>query len=217
MITIKSEYFIRGNFNDKFDQDVVKNEPMLFNCDNKAAYDLGGPLTREFIDNLPDDWKESRFVADSRVHMLKPGWLPVIGGIHLDDIPRDPKLNGQPNMVNPPYRSNHIMGLVNGVISPTHFIVGEMELEIPPPDKITYEVWNLEVRKLLLDGKLKSYFAESGKYIQFDDRCFHEGTISRADGWRWFIRLSRDTDRVNKCTNEIRKQVQVYLDISKGW
>ena len=31
-------------------------------------------------------------------------------------------------------------------------------------------------------------------------------------GWRWFGRLSRNTDRVRKITNEVRQQAQVYLE-----
>lgn len=38
---------------------AIKNEPMFFNCDLNFAFDNGGPITRSFIQNLPDDWKDS--------------------------------------------------------------------------------------------------------------------------------------------------------------
>ena len=77
---IKSEFTYRGMFPSTWDTDTVKNEPMLFNCSGEAAYELGGPITRAFLDRLPEDWRESKFVVDSRVHMLMKGWyLSLVG------------------------------------------------------------------------------------------------------------------------------------------
>lgn len=217
MIEIDSFFTLKGSFKADFPLDILKNEPMLFNCDRDAAYNLGGPITKEYLENLPEDWKDCKIVVDSRVHMLKPGWLPCIGGYHTDDVPRRAELNWQPDFERPIYRSNHIMGLVNGEVCPTQFAVGKFSLEIPPSDQITYQVWHKQIQTMVEDGFLRSYFAESGKYIEFNDRAFHQGTFAKKDGWRWFIRVSKDTDRVFKCTNEIRRQTQVYLDVTQGW
>ena len=70
----------------------------------------------------------------------------------------------------------------------------------------------------MLHPKLVEYEAESGKYIQFDCNTFHTGVKAVKGGWRWFIRLSRNTDRTKNITNEIRRQVQVYLEEPMaGW
>lgn len=216
MIEIDSFYTVKGSFKADYPLHILKNEPMLFNCDRDAAYELGGPITKEYMENLPEEWKNCKIVVDSRVHMLKPGFLPCIGGWHHDDVPRNTP-TGQPNYTNPEYRSCHIMGLVGGDICPTQFAVGKFSLELPPPDQIIYQVWHKQVQTMVEEGFLKTYFVESGKYIEFDDRSFHQGTFAKKDGWRWLIRISKDTDRVFKCTNELRRQTQVYLDVTQGW
>jgi len=55
---------------------------------------------------------------------------------------------------------------------------------------------------------------ETGKIVG----NYHDIRRVCKDGWRWFIRLSRNTDRQKSMTNELRKQVQVYLEYPKaGW
>lgn len=207
----------RGEFHKNWTDEQVKNEPMFFNCDLSFAHTYGGPITRAFIDSLPDDWKHANPVLDSRVHMLMPGWYPCIPGWHHDDVPRSTP-TGQPNYVNPEYRSEHLMGLVNGDICPTEFMVGEIEVPDPDINKIIYKVWHEEVEWAEGWNGVHKTQAQSGRYIQFDWQAFHTGTAAVANGWRWFIRLSRNTDRQKKITNEVRRQVQVYMDnLTEGW
>lgn len=204
----------RFDFNG-FTQDHVKNEPMFFNSSIDYAYDNGGPITRAFLDAVlaVDDLDEGVF--DSRVHMLMPGWYPCIPGFHHDDVPRS-EADGQPNYFTPEYRSQHAMGLVNGEICPTEFAVGPFEYEVP--EGIIYKEWHQQVVKDLEEGTMESYHAPSGVVLYFDDRSFHQGTPAVANGWRWFGRLSWDTERTKHVTNEIRRQVQVYLEHPmEGW
>ena len=136
-----------------------------------------------------------------------------IPGYHHDDVPRSTK-TGQPNYVDPEYHSEHLLGLVNGDICPTEFVVGEIDLEIPTG--IVYKEWHPQVAAAVESGQLKSVPAASGLYLQFNAHTFHQGTAAVGSGWRWFIRLSRNTDRVP--TNELRRQVQVYLEHPmEGW
>ena len=52
----------------------------------------------------------------------------------------------------------------------------------------------------------------------FDWQTFHAGVKAVAGGWRWFGRVSRNTDRTKNITNEIRVNAQVYLDfLTEGW
>lgn len=205
-----------GRFKCDWTQDEIKNEPMLFNCSGDYAYIHGGKITKNFLENLILDWAWTPdLVVDSRVHMLMPGWYPCIPGMHHDDIPRS-AINGQPNYTNPEYKAEHVMGLVNGDVAPTQFALGEIELELPSEDKIIYKEWHPQVMQAITDGTMESYSAESGVILRFDSESFHQGTKAVSAGWRWFIRVSRNTHR--KPTNEVRKQVQVYLENPmEGW
>lgn len=202
-------YFNTGDDLPDFDQDTVKNEPMFFSADTLYAYKHGGPITRAFI---------SKFglsgIFDSRVHMLMPGWYPCIPGFHHDDVPRE-RADGQPEYFTPSYRSSHAMALINGDIAPTEFAIGSIELDVPS-EGIIYKQWHPKVVDAIRDGKLKSIKAPSSKIIYFSDRSFHQGTMAVASGWRWFGRISWNTDR--KFANEIRRQVQVYMpNPMEGW
>lgn len=206
------------NFDRNYTEADVKNEPMLFNCDYAHAMELGGPITRSFLTALPAHWGlADKLVFDSRVHMLMPGWYPCIPGFHHDDVPRSGK-NGQPNYDNPEYRSSHYMGLINGDICPTLFALGECEMpEVTTPEPI-YRRWHQEVEQLIYKEKLRPWLAPSGKLIRFDDHSFHTGQKAIKGGWRWFGRASILTKRVHHCTNEVRNQVQVYMENPmEGW
>jgi hypothetical protein len=201
-----------------FDQEVVKNEPMFFSCDGDYAYKHGGPITREFLELLYLDdhiTVPDNIIFDSRVHMLMKGWFPCIPGFHHDDVPRSSS-DGQPNYDNAEYRSRHCMALVNGNIAPTEFATGTFIMPGVPEGETIYKVWHPEVEEQLDNGIGRRVPAVSNQLLFFDDRTFHQGTRAVDNGWRWFGRASWDTDR--KPVNEIRRQVQVYLEHPmEGW
>jgi len=212
-----------GTFYNDFSQDTIKKEPMFFNASVAYAKEHGGVVTRCFLDALPDGWDTAVF--DSRVHMLMPGWYPAIPGWHHDDVPR-PAIPpgqhfitaGQPDYDNPRYESEHILGLVNGDICPTKFALGQCIMPAIPEGELIYRKWHSEVNRLIAEGQLEEYSSPSGKLLYFDWQAFHSGVKATGNGWRWFGRLSRNTDRQNQITNEIRSQVQVYLEFPmEGW
>lgn len=202
----------------------IKNEPMLFNCNLSGANNHGGSITWEFIDLLPEEWKGSDLVIDSRVHMLMPGWYPCIPGWHHDDVPRT-RSDGQPNYGPGQARSEHIMALVNGAVCPTMFALGQTAFIEPALGSVVYNEWHQQVEWRLSRGDLQAVHAPSNRLIRFNDRTWHRGTAAVANGWRFFIRASRYFDaagrpipRGNQRTNEIRRQVQVYMDnVNAGW
>lgn len=201
-----------GQMNE-FTTDEIKNEPMLFNCSGTWAYENGGPLTRNFLDNLGGDL--DKYVVDSRVHMLMPGWYPCIPGWHHDDVPRSLP-NGQPNYIDPEYRSKHYIALVGAEVSPTRVAIGKTDL--PLLTENVYANWNDIVEEKIEHGALKEKVFEDRVIYLMDDQTLHTGQKAQKNGWRFFIRASFDTDRVDKVTNEIRRQVQVYLDAPMaGW
>lgn len=223
-ILINSTYEVLPPVIRDFNQETVKNETMLFNCDLEHAKKLGGPITNKILKFLPSEWKAVPLVIDSRVHMLIPGWLPCIPGWHHDDVPRT-RCDGQPNYGPGQLRSRHIICLINGDICPTAIATGSLDFEIPPPGRIIYRNLHPVVEDAIKTGKLNLTHAPSNRLIQFDDRTWHSGAASTGNGWRFFIRISRYFDpdgnpvqRGNARTNEVRRQVQVYLDnVNGGW
>ena len=213
----ESDVTFRGNFPLGYSKETISNEPMFYRADLDFAYRNGGICTRNFIANLPSDWLNCPVTIDSRVHMLMPGWYPCIPGWHHDDIPRT-RMDGQPNYAEPEYDAKHLIGLVNAEIAPTEFAVGSVELEEVPAGELVYREWHKEIDKKVKEGKLQTYKAESGTMLQFNSHSFHQGTEAVKSGWRWFIRVSKDTPRALDCKNEIRKQTQVYMkDPMQGW
>lgn len=203
----------------------IKNEPMFFNCDLEYAYENGNNITKSFIDNMPDEWKYGKVVFDSRVHMLMPNWYPAIPGFHHDDVPR-PEIEtgkhfitaGQPDYDNPRYKSEHILGIVNASVCPTQFAIGSCEMPAIEDGQLIYRTWHKEVERLLHENKLQLVEAKDRILYYFDCDTFHTGQKALSNGWRWFGRVSRNTDRVNKITNEIRVNAQVYLEFPmEGW
>lgn len=223
--TFVSRAELLGPFATAVSNDEIKNERMFFNADLDFAAQFGGEITRSFIASLPPEWREGPAVFDSRVHMLMPGWFPAIPGFHHDDVPR-PEIPvgqhfitaGQPDYENPRYHSDHICGLVNASVAPTEFALGDCTMPAIPEGGLIYRAWHAEVERLLDEGKLARWQAPDRQLIRFDWQCFHTGTKALSNGWRWFGRVSRNTERTSKITNEIRSQVQVYLEFPmEGW
>jgi len=215
-VIVDSKFMLGATVDRPYSDEEVKNEPMLFGCDYFHAKALSGRLTLDFLNALPPDWIDApNLVVDSRVHMLMPGWFPAIPGYHHDDVPRS-RDDGQPNYVNPEYRSEHVMMLVNANVCPTSFAVGSIDVDIPAIGKTIYKEWHPLVEAAVSFGALTVESIPDRTLTFFDDRTWHQATPAISNGWRWFIRASRNTHR--KPTNELRRQVQVYLENPmEGW
>lgn len=197
-----------------FSANDIKNEPMLFGCTRGMALTLGGTITNAFFASLPDDWKDCDIIADSRVHMLMPGWYPCIPGWHLDDVPRS-RADGQPDHDDPEYKAEHLLCCL-GDASLTLFALGNIELDEPELGTVIYGDWHDRIEEKIARNELELQHAKSGALIEFDWRTFHRGSIATKNGWRWFMRITRNTRR--PVTNELRRQTQVYLPApTVGW
>lgn len=207
-----------GTFEASWPDEVIKQEPMFFNYRADLALEHGGPITKAFLSALENYsiYKLSELVFDSRVHMLMPGWYPCIPGWHHDDVARGD--DGQPDYDKLRYTSKHYIGLVNAHIAPTHFAEGKCWMPAVPPGQVIYKVWNDEVERLLADNTLSLREVKSGEVMLFGFDAFHTGTKAVASGWRWFGRATACSDRVKSVTNEVRRQVNVYMDDpTMGW
>jgi hypothetical protein len=206
-----------------FTENEVKNEPMLWQCDVKTAWELGGPITKAFIAAMLEDSSRYMFpninydnvIIDSRVHMLMKGWYSCIPGFHHDLVPRT-RSDSQPNYTNPAYHAKHCMMLINGDICPTEFAIGKATFNDVPIGQKYYKEWHKEVVEKLKSGELRQMLAPSNSLIFFDWQTWHQGTAAVGNGWRFFIRASWNHNEKPK--NELRRQCQVYLSpLEEGW
>lgn len=227
---IDSKYRLGEKLPD-FDEALVKAEPMFWSATPAFAWKNGGPITRAFLASIFNitladealwvlrDSKVGNYCFDSRVHMLMPGWFPCIPGWHHDDVIRS-RSDGQPNY-DAPGNSKHILALVNGDICPTEFAVGCADYpDVPIGGPPVYMVWHRQVEQDIKEGVLRRETAPSNRLIHFDNQAFHQGTRAVKNGWRWFGRLTWDAgyEEGRPHHNEIRKQVQVYLENPmEGW
>lgn len=198
--------------------DMLKREQhdMLFSADRYFAHEHGGELTAKFMEHLPSHWDGDRLVVDTRAHMLKEGWYPCIPGYHIDDIPRNE--NGQPQVFDPEYKSEHALAVV-GEVSRTVFAIGEVSLPVPDTatlDKPLYGIWDDIIRAEIEAGSLREWTAPAESIVLFGWGDLHRGQAAVADGWRLFMRASRGTGR--EIHNDVRFQTQVYLENpNEGW
>ena len=108
------------------------------------------------------------------------------------------------------------MMLVNGDVAPTEFATGVAEFPRIEEGKVIYKEWHAMVNEKIAAGELTSVSAPSNTLIYFNDRTWHRGTKTVKAGWRFFIRATINTGRMP--VNEIRNQVQVYIDpIHQEW
>jgi len=209
IVSLNSMLNPHETFDKDYEQDEIKNEPMIFGGDYGFCRRHGGPITQEFLDLLPTHYRDEPFILDSRVHMLKPGWMPCIGGWHLDDVPRSGS-EMQPNfaLVNP--ATEHVAAVI-GDASLTEFLDEEVELWVPPRGLI-YKSFDAQMES----KNVRTKFVSSGVLFRFGSFDLHRGRPATKNGFRMFIRASSYSPRSPR--NEIRNQTQVYVEsFSEGW
>ncbi len=195
----------------KFSELNIKSERGFFRSDLEFVNANAGIIIKTFVEKLPDEWKRSNILIDSRIHMLMKGWYPCIPGWHHDDVPRS-TITGQPNYENPEYKSEHILAII-GDCSLTEFLKGEIEVSDPNINQIIYGQWNAELKNK--DNLFITKIPE-GAMVKFNWNTFHRGVPASKKGWRCFIRATRNS--LLKSVNEIRQQSNVYLPLPEsGW
>ncbi len=196
-------------------EELARREPPLFGADLDFAWARGGALTRAFLAALPDEWiADPDTILDTRSHMLFPGWLPCIPGWHHDDVRRGP--DGQPDYKNPG-NAEHVMATVNGAICPTLLLKpGLVTIPETPPGQIVYGHLHPLIEEL--SKQRGTVEMPDATPCFFNWQTWHTGQAAREQGWRWFARASRKTDRKHR--DEVRTQVNVYVPIGNlygGW
>ena len=212
--------------------ELLKNETMLFSASPQFALQTGGPLTLEattFLLNTGEiSLDRGNVVIDTRVHMLKPGWIPAIGGWHCDAIPRGD--DGQPDLDHPaiPAIRHYLLVVDCGTGSMTEYwnnpaVAEHLPKKASPGKNLWGEHSELINQSLQMvepcGGRRETYVtkAESGALYKFDARDYHRAIPATGRGWRFFFRASVNT-LTQGPLNEIRRQVQTYIPHEDfGW
>lgn len=205
----------------------IKNEVMIFSGDYKFTRQHCGPLTHMVLDNIVQKVIDhfgfnitNNIVIDTRVNMLMKGQYPSIPGWHCDDVPRNTVTGlttkvGQPNLFLVDPSVQHFMVLLSTGstahgVSGTEFVTSDREYKIDPDN-----VWNSLNISVNNDSDKRTLKVVAGEVIRFNQLSIHRASPATENGWRYFFRLSV-THRVPR--NEIRNQVQIYVDLNdSGW
>lgn len=187
---------------------LIREEPMLFGADRRYAEINGGPLTSMFLRQCPS---RSDLIIDSKVTMLMAGMWPCIPGWHHDDVDR-PTPDAQPDYDNRKTSPMHWMMHLGDTYADPEFVTEPVSVPRLPGRVKVYKAWDRYIDAL--DPAREA--VRSGQVVRFSWEAFHRGMPATQNGWRFWIRASLGSSRT--VTNEVRKQVQVYLsDPSEGW
>lgn len=204
----------------------IKAEPMLFRASPDFAFVHGDLLTMDFIHAAEKLWGNlDGCIVDSRHHMLMPGMVPCIPGWHTDDAPRKADYcAAQPNIFTPEYETEHLLCVVDaGTGSLTEFLRGPVYLnqEVIENKHREEGLTFYKTVDTLIELGLAGHGCErvrpaSGDVVEFNVHSWHRGIPAKSRGFRFFIRITRNSR--HKVENELRSNAQVYItDTSYGW
>lgn len=206
-----------------YNQQIIKNALQLFSwkgevkdCSNGTKYFKGSDQVNDYLFNrciqaLP----VGEYVIDTKVHMLKPGWLPCIGGWHFDEIDRDQDGNLQFDTTDSS-REHYLIILDAGTGSLTEFL----RAQFFPQNLAGYKVKTFKDLNDLINKNpnVERYTVESNNMYQFGVFEAHRGQQATGSGWRYFFRATKNSKRSN--ISEVRAQSQVYIPEDRweyGW
>lgn len=177
------------------DPAVLRNEPNLFRLSVADALAAGGPVTRLFIEHLPDDWREDPGVEiRSKLAWLRRGWYPgqVVGDWHVDLVPQRPDGLGQDYRgADEHVRRCETIACVFGDVSMTEYIVGRFTLPDYPPGQPQQLLYDRHIERLIAAGKLPRRRVAPGELLRFGFGAFHRVAPAHAEGWRMIFRAVR--------------------------
>ncbi|AUR95550.1 hypothetical protein NVP1208B_62 [Vibrio phage 1.208.B._10N.222.52.A7] len=208
----------------------IQDEPMLYGATLKHILDNSDryPVTFELLMKIWDTDFESLIVQqamlgyhpviDTKVVLLMPDMYPCISGWHCDGVIRNER-GGQPQLSTLNEDIKHFVCTISddpqGNHTGTEFITNELTLDIDMESG--GNVWgkvDTAVNKALDEGNIKPLVSHNGEIYQFNRPTLHRGLPATTRQWRYFFRLSFYH---MPAMNEERKQVQVYIDVNKGW
>lgn len=180
------------------DPAVLRDEPNLFRLSVADALAAGGPVTRLFIEHLPEDWRQAPDVEiRSKLAWLRRGWYPgqAVGDWHVDLVPQRPDGLGQDYRgADEHVRRCETIACVFGDVSMTEYIAGRFTLPDYPPGQPQQLLYDRHIERLIAAGKLRRHQVEPGELLRFGFGAFHRVAPAHAEGWRMIFRAVRGWD-----------------------
>lgn len=192
--------------------DIIK-EPTIYGGEYYYAHENGGPITKGFLSALAlSPAYHDNCIFDSKVVQLMPGMYPAIPGWHCDEIKRtEGKIDCSKFHDND--SKAHFIGIVDFTISRTKFL--EADVTLPYSENLWKDLHKFIETDASLDDA-DFFYAASKKIYRMEYQCIHTAQPAAQQGWRWFGRLTLNTERNH--TNELRKQCNIYVDVdNSGW
>lgn len=190
----------------------------LFQATADFAREYGGQFVRDVLEQVEGLDPEYPLIVDSKIHMLKPGWLPCIPGWHVDFAPGWLDVVDW-SAVDP--KEQHWMAISSGV-SATEYVVGfagssrALSLSIPRAPRVN---GFLSKAVELYKPGLEIHEVEPGVVYQFSQLTLHRGVPAVVAGWRQFVRVSATRLRLPLDGRRLQAS-QVYIlarDEHAGW
>lgn len=182
-ITLDSTVHIAGAMR-AFGGDVVREEPSLAWSDLSFAADHGGPITRAFIEALPDDWRAPDVALQVKMTWLKRGWAAGPLGFHCDWLAVD----GAGRRTVPDQRWPQAVCAVIGDCAMTRFVTGRLTLPAAPTQRAQRRTWTPHVRAQIADGCAREGVVEPGALFRFGPCSVHRRSRAAVSGWRMILR-----------------------------
>ena len=198
----------------KFSDAQVEAEPMIYGGSWDWTRKHGGPITQAVMDkihssvqrNLPIQARLGYHpVIDTKSVLLMEGQYPCIPGWHCDGVIRAAQ-GAQPDMSTLGEPIQHFVCVVGG--DGTEFLVTPWLIDGVDSDNVWASV-NAQIPE-----DAHTHQLHSGDIVSFNRDQLHRGPAATARGWRYFFRLSFYH---MPAMNVLRNQVQVYVDVGKGW
>lgn len=214
-LTLKQHLESLTRFSLPNDAETIKGLPNLYRYDINLAIKEFPVLESVFSEMKKHQGSYTHSSIDSRGAMLNPGWYPCIPGWHCDDFYRPTGKQPALSQVAELAPQKHMLFIL-GDNSRTEFL-NDKEISLPSENELDLTKRNLYsyYDEIICNREMEFFKVDENTLYEFSPITFHRGTEATKSGWRWFLRCTFSNHRAPK--NEIRNQIQIYLDPNKGW
>ncbi|MEM6672545.1 MAG: hypothetical protein AAF726_06850 [Planctomycetota bacterium] len=187
-----------------FGDEVVREEPSLAWSTRDHAREHGGPLTRAFLDALPDEWRADDVAIQVKATWLKRGWTAGPIGFHCDWLETD----DVGRRTNPDQEWPQAICAVVGGNAPTRFIVGSVDLPAVPTQADQSREWKTHLDECIERGEAREERIPPSTLFRFGPCSLHGRSRAAASGWRVILRALKTPGRTPHVWNQRWDSVQ---------
>jgi hypothetical protein len=187
-------------------EDILRRMPMMAWADKEHFQKRCGSMARDFMNALPQDWKDERLVFYNRRERLEKGWYPNFNYYHIDGLPHVAETIDQYR--SPALKTEQIICCM-GNISLTAFVIGDVELPEVNPGMRPFDVWNKIIAQRIQSGELKEVLVPANTLVRYGYGSFHRCTAATRSGYRYFIQVCRNSGVPFKNCEDIQFRLEL--------